>query len=107
MQRRCGFGQMLANDSGITNLLVTEGKLVMRQTNGARIVRQLRMLQRARMEGDGARLFAARVCDAAMQSPQGGEQRITDGLAQRIGRTSKRRRRLRQVILKEPCFRER
>ena len=59
VEGRCSFGQMLADDSGITDLLVTERKLIMRKANGARIVRQLRMLQRTRMEGDGARLLAA------------------------------------------------
>src|SRR4029453_6726486 len=98
---------VLANDTRITDLLVTEGKLVMRKTNGARIVRQLGVLQRARMEGDGARLLTARVCDAAMQSPQCGEQCVTDRLAQRVGWTSNRGRSLREGVLKQPCFSER
>src|SRR6187397_1391760 len=65
------------------------------------------MLQRAGMKGDGARLLAARVSDAAMQSPQCGEQRVTNRLAQRVRWTSKRRCSLRQVVLKQPCFGER
>jgi hypothetical protein len=59
------------------------------------------------MEGDGARLLAARVRDAAMQSPQCGEQRITNRFAQRIWWTSKRRRSLCEVVLKQPGFGER
>src|SRR5262245_47971458 len=104
VQCRCSFGQMLADDSGITDLLVTERKLIMRKANGARIVRQFGVLQRARMEGDGARLLTPRVGDAAMQSPQCGEQRITNRLTQCVGWTSKRGRSLREVILQQPCF---
>src|SRR5262249_9638341 len=98
---------MLANDSGITDLLVTERELVMREADGARIVRQFSMLQWTGMKGDRARLFAACVRDAAVQSPQCGKERITDWLPQRVGRTSKRRRSLREVVLKQPCFGER
>lgn len=107
VQRRRSFGQMLADDSGITDLLVTERKLIMRKANGARIVRQFGMLQRAGMEGDGARLLTARIGDAAMQSPQGGEQRITNRLTQRVGWTSKSSRSLCEIILEQPCFSER
>src|SRR4029434_8409138 len=94
-------------DSRVADLLVTERELVMRKADGARIVRQLGMFQRTCMKGDGARLLSARVRDAAMQSPQCGEQRITDRFAQRIWWTSNRRRSLCEVVLKQPGFGER
>jgi hypothetical protein len=33
VKRRCGFGQMFADDAGIADLLVAEGELVMRQAD--------------------------------------------------------------------------
>src|SRR5215510_10049945 len=98
---------MLADDSRIADLLVTERELVMREADGARIVRQLGVLQRTCMKGDGARLLAARVRDAAMQSPQRGKERITDWLAQRVGWTAQRGGSLGEVVLKQPCLGER
>ena len=47
VQRGCGFGQVLADDAGIADLLVAEGQLVMREADRARVVRQLGVLQRA------------------------------------------------------------
>ena len=106
---QCGgrFRQMFANDARITDLLVAERELVMRKADGARIVRQLGMFQGARVERDGARLFAACVRDPAMQPPQRREERIADRFAERVGRAAERRRGLGEVVLKEPCFGER
>ncbi|HZL94079.1 MAG TPA: hypothetical protein VFB99_10560 [Vicinamibacterales bacterium] len=48
---QCGGSlcQMLANDAGIAYLLVTERKLVVRKTDGARIVREFGVFERARV----------------------------------------------------------
>jgi hypothetical protein len=48
---QCGGSlcQMLANDAGIAYLLVTERKLVVRKTDGARIVRELGVFERPRV----------------------------------------------------------
>ena len=47
VKRRCRFGEVLADDARIADLLVAERELVVRQTNGARVVRELGMLQGA------------------------------------------------------------
>ena len=70
VQRGRGFGEVLANDAGVADLLVAEGELVVGEADGARIVRELGVLQRAGVQGDGARLFAAREGDPAVQSPE-------------------------------------
>ena len=69
MQCGGGFCQMLANDAGIADLLVAERELVVRKADGARIVRELGVLERARVQRDRARLFASRERDAAVQPP--------------------------------------
>ena len=64
------LGQVLAHDSGIANLLVAERELVVRKADGARVVRELGMLERPRVQRDRSRLFAAGKRDAAVQPPR-------------------------------------
>jgi len=104
MQRRCGFGEVVANDARVADLLVTERQLVVRKTDGAGLVRELRMLQGSRMQGNGPRLLAFGVGDAAVQAPQRRELRVGDTLLERVGRTAQGSRRLGQIVLKEPGF---
>ena len=52
MERRRRFGEMLAHDPRVADLFVAEGQLVMGQTDGARLVRHLGVLQRARVQRD-------------------------------------------------------
>ena len=73
MQGGGGLCQMLANDAGIADLLVTERQLVVRETDGARIVRELGVFERTRVKSNRARLFASRERDAAVQPPGIGE----------------------------------
>ena len=70
VQRRRGLGDVLADDRGVADLPVAVAELVVGEADGARIVRQLRLLQRAAVQRDGARLFAARKRDASVQPPQ-------------------------------------
>ena len=73
VQCRGGLCQMLANDAGIADLLVTERQLVVRETDRARIVRELGVFERTRVKSDRARLLAACECDPAVQPPRIGE----------------------------------
>ena len=91
VQRGGGFGQVVADDAGVADLLVAERQLVMGEADGARVVRELGVLQRARMQRDGARLLAAREGDPAVQAPQRRELRVGDRLAHRVGRPAERR----------------
>ena len=54
VQRRCGFGQVLADDARVADLLVAERQLVVREADRARVVRELGVLQRAGVQRDGA-----------------------------------------------------
>ncbi len=104
VQRRGRFGQVFADDSGVADLLVTERELVVREADEARVVRELGMLQRAGVQRDGARLFAACIRDAPVQPPQRGELRVADRFAQGVRWAAERRGGLRQVVLEQPCF---
>ena len=70
MQRGGGFGDVLADDRHVADLAIALAEIEMREADGARVVRDLRLLQRAVVQRDGARLFAARKGDAAVQPPQ-------------------------------------
>ena len=76
----------------------------MGEADGAQIVRDLGLFQRAAVERDGARLVAARRGETAMQPPEIRENGRSDGFAQRVGRASERRAGLRQIVLQEPRF---
>ena len=69
VQGRGGLRQMVAEDSRVADLLVTEGELVLRETDGAGVVGKLGVFERARMQCDCPRLLAARERDAAVKPP--------------------------------------
>ena len=64
------LGDVLADDGDVADLPIAVAELVMGEADGARIVRQFGLLQRAAVERDRARLIAARRREAAMQPPQ-------------------------------------
>jgi hypothetical protein len=101
VKRRGGFGNVLADDGRIAHLGITERQLVMREADGARIVRRLRLLERSAMQRDGARLFAAGVRDAAVQPPERREQHRRNRLADRVGRPAKGCAGLRDLALQQ------
>ena len=90
VQRRRRLGEMVADDARVADLLVAERQLVVGEANGARIVRELGVLQRARVQRDGARLLAARERDPAVQAPERRELRVGERLAHRVGRAAER-----------------
>ena len=47
-----GFRQVFANDAGIADLFVAERELVVRKANRSRVMRQLGMLECARVQRD-------------------------------------------------------
>ena len=81
VKRGRGFGEVIADDARVADLLVAEGQLVVRETDRAGVVRELRVLQRARVERNGARLLAAGERNASVQAPQGRELRFGNPLA--------------------------
>ena len=107
VQSRSGLGQVLSNDARVADLLVTERQLVMGESDGAGLVRELSMLQGTGMQRDGARLFAAREGDPAMQPPQRRQLRVWNRIPQRIGRPSEYRGGLHEIVLEEPGFGQR
>jgi hypothetical protein len=90
----------------VADLLVTEHELEVRQADAARVVRRFRVLERARVQRNGARLFADGVGDAAVQPPQGREQRLRDLLANLIRRAAEHGGRALRIALEQPRFRE-
>ena len=82
VERRGRFGDVLTHNRVVADLPVAERQLVVGQADGARVVRDLRLLERAAVKGDGARLFPARVGHAAVQPPQRREQDRRNGFAQ-------------------------
>ena len=102
VQCRCSFGEVIADDAGVADLLVADRELVVRQTDGPRLVRQFGVFQGARMERDGAGLLTAREGDAPMQTPERGELRVSDALAQRVRWTAEDRGSLDEIILQQP-----
>ena len=107
VQRRRRFGQLLADDAGIADAAIGEGELVMCEPDGARVVRQLGVLERARMMGDGARLITACERQAAVQPPQHGELAVRKFLAQSVGRAPERGGSLGEVVLQQVRFSQR
>ena len=70
VQRRGGFGDVLAHDRHVADLPVALAEIEVGEADGARVVRDLGLLQGAVVQRDGARLFAARKGDAAVQPPE-------------------------------------
>ena len=66
------------------------------------VVRELGVLERARVQSDRARLFASRERDAAVKPPECGETCVGDLFAQGVRRTAERRGCLSQIVLKQP-----
>jgi hypothetical protein len=64
------LGKMLADDPRVAHALVAHGQFVVGQANQPGIVGQLRVLQGASVQGDGARLLAPLEGEPPVQSPQ-------------------------------------
>ena len=70
VQRRRGFGDVLAHDGQVADLAVAEAEAEVGEPDGAGVVRHLGLLQRPAVQGDGARLLAAGEGDAAVRTPE-------------------------------------
>src|SRR5688572_28649981 len=106
MQRGSGFGQMVPEDARIADLLVAERELAVGESDGARVVRELRVLERPCMQRDRARLFAPRKRQPAVQAPQPRQAGVADWFADR-GWAAESGSGLREVVLQQPGFRQR
>ena len=70
VQRRGGLRDVLADDGGVADVAVAEAELVVGEADRARVVRPLRLLQRAGEERDAARRFTLGDRQLAVQAPQ-------------------------------------
>jgi hypothetical protein len=100
VQSRRRLRNVLADDRGIADLLVTETKLVMGKADGFRIVRELCLAQGAAEESDCARLIALGERDAAVDAPKRGKKRWRQIVA--LGWTAQSRHGLDHVVGKQP-----
>src|SRR5687767_9923740 len=96
------LGQVIANNDRFAYVPVTVGELVVRQANGARVVRELGVLERPSVQRDSARLLSARISDAAVKPPKRGQPRIANRFADGARRTSQGGGCLREVVLHQP-----
>ncbi len=106
-QRRRGLGDVLADDRDVADLAVALAELVVGEADGARVVRDLGVLQRAAVQRDGARLIAARRGEPAVQPPERREPRRGNRVAEGVRRPAERGRRLIEIVLQQPRFGER
>ena len=106
VQRRRGFGDVLAHDRRVADLAVALRQLVVREADGAGVVRGLGLLQRAAVQRDGARLVAARRRQPSVQPPQRRQPDGRDGVAEGVGCASERGGRLVEIVLLQPRFGE-
>ena len=104
VQRRGSLGNVLADDGHVADLAITLPEIEVGEADGARVVGDFGLLERAVMQGDRARLFAARERDAAVQSPQIRVQDLRELLAERVGRPAQRRSGLCKIPLQEVRF---
>ena len=106
VQRGGRLRDVLADDGGVADLPVALPELVVREPDAARIVRGFRLLQRAAVHRDRARLIAARRGEASVQPPQRRQAARRHGVAEGVGRPAERVRRLIQIVLQQRRFGE-
>ena len=99
-----GFGDVFADDGHVADLAVALAEIEVREADGARIVRDLRLFQGAVVQRDRARLLAAGKGDAAVQSPEIRVQHLRQVFAKRIRRSAKHRSGLCKIPLQEVRF---
>ena len=104
VQRRGGFGDVLADDRHVADLAVALAEIEVGEADGARVVRDLGLLQRAVVQRDGARLLAAGEGDAAVQPPEIGVQDRRQVLADGVWRAAEDGSGLCKIALQEVRF---
>src|SRR5262249_29357750 len=106
VQRRRRLRDVLADDRRVPDVPVAETQLVVRQSDGARVVGALGLFQRAAEERDGTRRLAFRNREACVKAPQVRQPKRVQPLAL-FRRIAKRVRGLAHLVLLEPGFGER
>lgn len=104
VQRGRRLGQVLADDTGITDLVVADRQLVMGQPDGSRFVRELGVFQGAGMKPDCSRLLTARKRDPAVETPESGKASVGNPILQSIWWSPQRGCGLNEVVLEQPGF---
>ena len=102
VERRRRFRDVLAHGRRVADVPVALAELVVRESDAARIVGQLGLLQRAALQRDRARLIAAHVRQPPVQPPQRREAARRNGFAKRVGRPAERGGGLIEIVLKKP-----
>ena len=105
MESRRRLGDVLANNRHVADVAITEAQFVVREADGARIMRAFGLPQCLGEKRDAAGGLAARNRQAAVDAPQIGQARGVEALST-FGRLTKRLRGLTNVVLQEPRFRQ-
>ena len=107
VKRRRGLRDVLTDDRDIADLAIALAQLVVSEADRARVVSGFRLLQRAAVQGDGARLIAARRRQAAVQTPERGEVAGRDRVAETVRRAAQGGSGLIEIILQQTRFGQR
>ncbi len=89
------------HDARVANLLVAGRQFVVGQADEPGVARELRILERAGVQGDRAGLFTPREGELAVEAPEHRELRVRERFAQGVRRTPQDGGRLRQVVLQQ------
>ena len=95
------LGNVLADDRDVADLPVALPELVVREADAAGVVRRFRVLQRARVHGDRARLIAARRREPSVQAPERGDAPGRHGVAEGVRGAAERAGGLVEIVLQE------
>src|SRR3982750_886502 len=100
-----GLGDVLPHDRHLADLPIAETKFVMRESNGTRIVRAIRLVECLGQKRNTTRGFAPGDRQAAVDPPEIRETRGVAPLAP-LWRRAERLGRPPHVVLKQPGFRQ-
>ncbi len=107
VERRGGLAEVFAHDGKVADAPVGERQFVVRQADGAGVVRRLGEFQGSGEQSDGTRLVAPRRGDAAVHPPERRQPRRLDRFAQRVGRPAESGAGLVDIVLEQPSVGQR
>ena len=105
-QCRRGLRDVLADNGHIADLAIAVAELVVGETDGARVVSDVGLLQGPAVKRDRAGLIALRRGQTAVEAPERRDPSGRNGFADRVRSTAERGGRLIEIVLQQPCLGE-